>query len=318
MNELNVLMAKSLMRLAPRKPLPPDVAVGDLGEVFRHEIYTAGSEEKRRKIRRESAEYFYHDELKYPWDKYFGVDLQRELAGKVALDLGCFTGGRSIAWHEMYQLKRLVGVDVENHCIEAATEFARHRGVDAEFTIGFGEKLPFEDGSFDAVLSFETFEHVRNVGESLAECHRVLRSGGRLYAVFPSYFHPIEHHLKLVTATPFISILFSGGTLVKAYYDILQERGAEACWYARKNRELERWERGNTLNGMTFSGFSRLARQGGWRVSLVGRKPIGSIGRNASKHALLSACCNVFYPLTMVRGLQELFLHHIVFILEKR
>jgi len=41
--------------------------------------------------------------------------------------------------------------------------------------------LPFEDGSFDAVLSCGVLEHVRDPAGSLAELHRVLRPGGRLY-----------------------------------------------------------------------------------------------------------------------------------------
>jgi 2-polyprenyl-3-methyl-5-hydroxy-6-metoxy-1,4-benzoquinol methylase len=41
--------------------------------------------------------------------------------------------------------------------------------------------LPFEDASFDAVLSCGVLEHVQDPGGSLAELHRVLRTGGRLY-----------------------------------------------------------------------------------------------------------------------------------------
>jgi ubiquinone/menaquinone biosynthesis C-methylase UbiE len=40
--------------------------------------------------------------------------------------------------------------------------------------------LPFEDGSFDTVLSCGVLEHVERPGDSLDELHRVLRAGGRL------------------------------------------------------------------------------------------------------------------------------------------
>ncbi|HWY25293.1 MAG TPA: class I SAM-dependent methyltransferase [Nevskia sp.] len=40
--------------------------------------------------------------------------------------------------------------------------------------------LPCADGEFDAVLSSQVLEHVRNPATYLAECRRVLRPGGRL------------------------------------------------------------------------------------------------------------------------------------------
>jgi ubiquinone/menaquinone biosynthesis C-methylase UbiE len=42
-------------------------------------------------------------------------------------------------------------------------------------------KLPFEDGSFDAVLSLGVLEHVGEPAASLDEIHRILKPGGTLY-----------------------------------------------------------------------------------------------------------------------------------------
>jgi SAM-dependent methyltransferase len=43
-----------------------------------------------------------------------------------------------------------------------------------------GGRLPFEDVSVDVVLSTQVIEHVKDVVGYLAECRRVLRTGGRL------------------------------------------------------------------------------------------------------------------------------------------
>jgi len=45
--------------------------------------------------------------------------------------------------------------------------------------------LPFRDGVFDAVKASEVLEHVAAVPQALAECRRVLRSGGHLVITVP-------------------------------------------------------------------------------------------------------------------------------------
>src|SRR5207247_9065923 len=119
------------------------------------------------------------------------------------------------------------------NCIDAACKVAESRDRPADFRIGFGESIPWPDRSFDSILTFDVLEHVRSVSETMRECWRVLRPGGHLLAVFPSYFQPIEHHLGLVTAMPGLQYLFTGRTLIRAYCEILGERGVDADWYVR-------------------------------------------------------------------------------------
>jgi SAM-dependent methyltransferase len=314
---MSVQLAKSFMKMREAVPAPPGERVGELQEVFRHRIFLEGTQERRKAIMLESSRSKYESELAYPWDHYFGRDLAPLLQGQVALDLGCFTGGRSIAWFERYGLRFIHGIDVEPEYIEAATQFAATKGVPSRYHLAHGEQLPFADGELDAILSFDVFEHVQDVGRTLQECRRILKKGGRLFVVFPSYFHPTEHHLALATRLPGIHYLFSGKTLVRAYHELLQERGEAARWYWRNSPQLADWERGNTINGTTLAKFRRLIRGGDWKTVLHSEKPIGSIGRNASRlrgAALLSPALGLA---ARVPGLREIFLHRITFILEK-
>jgi SAM-dependent methyltransferase len=49
-----------------------------------------------------------------------------------------------------------------------------------------GVELPFPDASFDLVLSFDVFEHIRDSDAHLREVSRVLRPGGRYLVQTPS------------------------------------------------------------------------------------------------------------------------------------
>lgn len=312
-----VRLAKLAMRSCETAPSVDIGSLGGLNELFRHPLYLDASEEEREAIRLGSALSKFESERQYPWDSYFGRDLTPFLRDKKVLDLGCLVGGRSVAWLESYGLAELHGIDVSQVYIDAANEFAAHRQVNAAFVVARGEGLPFEDESFDAVLSFDVFEHVQDVAATLSECRRVLKTGGRLFVVFPSYFHPKEHHLDLVTKALCLHWLFSGRTLIEAYNEIIEERGAAADWYRREPPELKPWERGNTINGMTLARFRSIVASHQWRRAFAIMKPIGSVGRNVSRRREWRLVARLVAPLLSVPVLQEYVLHRITYVLEK-
>lgn len=62
---------------------------------------------------------------------------------------------------------------------------------------GVGEKLPFENDSFEVFNSWQTFEHVQNVQDCLNELYRVLKPGGKGMIHCPSYMTFFEGHYRL-------------------------------------------------------------------------------------------------------------------------
>ena len=69
----------------------------------------------------------------------------------------------------------VVGVDPTRNQIEEAVR----RGGGPRYLRSGAEALPFDDGSFDAVVCCLVFEHIDALDEALAEVARVLRPGGR-------------------------------------------------------------------------------------------------------------------------------------------
>jgi SAM-dependent methyltransferase len=74
-----------------------------------------------------------------------------------------------------------LGVDVSR----TALEIARGLGLEVR-QIDDAAELPFDDGSFDAALCLEAFEHLFAPHECAREIARVLRPGGRLIATVPN------------------------------------------------------------------------------------------------------------------------------------
>ncbi len=65
----------------------------------------------------------------------------------------------------------------------AAVDHIRSNGVEA--ALGDGQRLPFDDGSFDCVFCFETLEHVESPAQLLEELARVCAPGGRVFVSIP-------------------------------------------------------------------------------------------------------------------------------------
>jgi cyclopropane fatty-acyl-phospholipid synthase-like methyltransferase len=100
--------------------------------------------------------------------------------GDRLLDLGCGIGtpARRIAARTGASV---VGVTINAHHVEIATEHARAEGVADRVSFRHADAmdLPFESESFDAVLAFESIVHMDRP-TVLREVERVLVPGGRL------------------------------------------------------------------------------------------------------------------------------------------
>jgi SAM-dependent methyltransferase len=112
------------------------------------------------------------------------------------LDVACGSGyGLAILESEG---GTVIGVDLDRGALQDARQSFSHPLVAAD-----GSRLPFADGAFDLVTSFETLEHLEQRGRFLREIRRVLASSGLLILSTPNanVTAPIEgrprnpHHL---------------------------------------------------------------------------------------------------------------------------
>lgn len=81
---------------------------------------------------------------------------------------------------------------------------------DSTDVLGVAERLPFKDNSFDAALSLNVLEHVKDPFQAARELMRVLKPGGELMCVAPFLqpLHGYPHHYYNMTG-PGLSNLFA-------------------------------------------------------------------------------------------------------------
>lgn len=112
-----------------------------------------------------------------------GADLQALAAlvdGKQArvLDLGCGAGHVSFALAP--RAGEVVAYDLSPDMLDVVARTAGERNLANVVTQqGVAERLPFEDASFDCVVSRYSAHHWRDFGAGLAEVARVLKPGGK-------------------------------------------------------------------------------------------------------------------------------------------
>jgi 2-polyprenyl-6-hydroxyphenyl methylase / 3-demethylubiquinone-9 3-methyltransferase len=93
-----------------------------------------------------------------------------------ALDVGC--GGGLLAEEVAGLGFSVTGVDPSAASLETARAHARESSLEIDYVEGAGERLPFEDASFELVYCCDVLEHVEDLDAVLAESRRVLKPGG--------------------------------------------------------------------------------------------------------------------------------------------
>jgi ubiquinone/menaquinone biosynthesis C-methylase UbiE len=103
--------------------------------------------------------------------------------GHRVLDLGCGTGTLAAMAKRRVPDAELVGLDGDPEVLARAREKTRADGLEVRLDEGFSTELPYEDGSFDRVVSTLFFHHLTGADKrrTAAELARVLHPGGELH-----------------------------------------------------------------------------------------------------------------------------------------
>ncbi len=200
-----------------------------------------------------------------------------EARGRQVLDIGCGIGGPAVEMVKTHGAS-VTGIDLEGPLVARARRSAAELGIEdkCRFQEVAAGKLPFDDASFDIVVSAGAFTQTADKAGIFAESCRVLRPGGWLscYEWFKSsgdYSDDMRYWIELEGLTYAMETLddFSNHFAVAGFEDVTAEDAS--AWYRQEaHREYE------LLQGPLYSRMAELlGRQDAdhfvesWRAMIV-------------------------------------------------
>ncbi len=112
-------------------------------------------------------------------------------------------------------------VTIDKHRPANLPELER-QASNIEFREATVPPLPFNDGTFDFVISFQVIEHIKQDTEFVREVHRVLRPGGKFIVTTPNAPMSLTRnpwHVREYRAEELCTFGVSGNDRVMKYYE---------------------------------------------------------------------------------------------------
>ena len=128
----------------------------------------------------------FYSQVIFPWlcdfalDQPFVARYRRELlahAGGTILEIGFGTGLNLPCYPP--DVRKLTTVDPNAAMHRRARKRIKQADIEVDRRVLGGERLPFEDGTFDCVVSTFTLCSIEEVAQAVREVYRVLKAGGR-------------------------------------------------------------------------------------------------------------------------------------------
>lgn len=135
-------------------------------------------EERQRQVWDKTADRY--DRMVAPMEKRFMAASRRWIGERAVGEVLEVAVGTGLNLPHLPRGITLTGLDISGPMLDAARRKAATAGIDAQWVEGDAQDLPFDDCSFDSVISTFAMCGFTDDGKALAEIVRVVRPGGRI------------------------------------------------------------------------------------------------------------------------------------------
>ncbi len=173
---------------------------------------------------------------------------------KTVLDFGCGPGWQAVAMRKQCEVRRVVGIDINENWLSSGKALAEREGCSESVT--FGREIPDGlQGTFDVAMSVGSFEHFSDPASVLQILSKAVKPGGMVVITFaePWYSHS-GSHMSFFTKVPWVNLLFSETS-------VLRVRSRFRDDGATRYEEVE-----GGLNRMTLAKFEQIIINSGMKL----------------------------------------------------
>jgi len=125
------------------------------------------------------------------------LDISKHNTKAKILDYGC-GGGQLVIYFLLLGYQYVYGIDVSEELAAQNNDFALRLGLtdSTHFFTNDRNKLPFDKGQFDIIISQQVLEHVQDLDLYYRESSRVLNDRGIAIVSHPHKLQPYDTHAK--------------------------------------------------------------------------------------------------------------------------
>lgn len=115
-----------------------------------------------------------------------GFSMSSIKGGAYVLDVMCRSAKAEKYYNKKRKNLRFVSMDVSSRLIEIAEKKFKEEKINGKLLKLNSLDLPFKEGIFDNVISYETIEHLPDPGKIISEFGRVIKKNGELVLSCPN------------------------------------------------------------------------------------------------------------------------------------